>query len=103
LPDIDLSDTSKQVSTCQTTVPFRCVLHAAVPKLRDLLQVMLLSDGSVTRHLQLLTDLPVQVVSLCSMSHKQRAMHGIVLLQAYIWQQSCHMRIPIVVGGTLVC
>ena len=27
------------------------------------LQVMLLSDGSVTRHLQLLTDLPVQVVS----------------------------------------
>lgn len=24
---------------------------------------MLLSDGSVTRHLQLLTDLPVQVVS----------------------------------------
>ena len=28
-----------------------------------LLQVMLLSDGSVTRHLQLLTDLPVQVVS----------------------------------------
>lgn len=26
------------------------------------MQVMLLSDGSVTRHLQLLTDLPVQVV-----------------------------------------
>ena len=29
----------------------------------DVVQVMLLSDGSVTRHLQLLTDLPVQVVT----------------------------------------
>ncbi len=49
------------------------VLHAVVPELHDLLQVMLLSDGSVTRHLQLLTDLPVQVVSLCRMSHQSKA------------------------------
>lgn len=73
MPDIDLSDTSRQVPTCQTTAPFHSPVHAAVLNLQDLLQVMLLSDGSVTRHLQLLTDLPVQVVSLCSMSHKSNA------------------------------
>lgn len=37
---------------------------------------MLLSDGSVTRHLQLLTDLPVQVVSpavfAAAVSHKTK-------------------------------
>lgn len=75
LPNIDLSGKSLQVPTCQTTVPFWCILHAAVPELHDLLQVMLLSDGSVTRHLQLLTDLPVQVVSLCSVSHQSNAWH----------------------------
>ena len=64
-----------------------CCCSKLRESLRDLLQVMLLSDGSVTRHLQLLTDLPVQVVS------RIRAMHGIDLLPGYICQQSCHMRI----------
>lgn len=56
-------------------------------KFAALRQVMLLSDGSVTRHLQLLTDLQVQVVSpLCRSAFIRQAFSS-------FWRRALHTSI----------
>lgn len=57
----------------------------------DVVQVMLLSDGSVTRHLQLLTDLPVQVVTPSDLLLILTPMH---LSNVHLWLQHCSTSAP---------